>query len=118
MSFLEKAKALRPSDESDESVISARSPGVRHEPTDADHELADRLGLEGARREFLQAVELVAELEGREPWTDEEALERLTSWWGKPVVELSPVDWILSAAHADEVLGVPRPRAGEGGPDG
>ena len=111
MSFLEMAKALRSSAISAESAVSARSPANCYQPLTVDHDLAERLGREGSRREFLQAVELVAELSDRPRWSTDEALEALADWWRMPPEKLQPVQWVLSAARADEVMGRPSPRA-------
>ena len=78
-------------------------------PLDVDHELAALMGPEGARREYLGAVALVAYFDG-EPWPHDDALEALAAWWGRDLETLSAVDWIVSAAHADDVRGMAKER--------
>lgn len=111
MSFLEMAKALRGSAESAISAEAAENPAARYRPLPVDHELVDRLGPERCRRQLLCAVELVVELADRAPWPEQRALDAVAAWWRRPADELSPVEMIVSAAHADELLGCPRPRA-------
>ena len=94
-------------------AVNAESPAVRYRPLPVDYELAERLGLEGSRQQLLDATHLVAWLAGRDPWSEYEAMEALAAWWGRPVRALSAVELIVSAAHADEVMGCPRPRAGD-----
>ena len=72
------------------------------EPLDVDYDLAELLGVAGSRREFLGAVELVVHL-GDEPWPEAEALAALARWWGQDLDTLTAVQWIVGAAHADEV---------------
>lgn len=74
------------------SRLIAGTPGDQR-PLDVDHELAQLLGPEGSRREFLGAVELVAHFAGAKA----EALEDLRQWWGRAVGQLSAVEWIVSA---------------------
>ena len=48
-------------------------------------------------------MDLVAEFSGN-PWPIAAAQEDLRQWWGvEDLRELEPVDWIVSAAHADRV---------------
>ena len=114
MSFLQLAKAMSGSAESAISAVTPIDP-ARRQPLAVDEELALRLGLEGSRREFLQAVDLVAELAGRPRWREQEALRAIAIWWGMPPEKLESAQWVLSAARADEIMGCPRPRAGERG---
>ena len=102
---------MRGSAESAGGALTAVSPADRVRPLRVDFELAGRIGAEGSRREFLAAAELVAELSGREHWTEHQALEAVESWWGRSPEDLEPVEWIVSAARADEVMGTARPRA-------
>lgn len=94
--LVEKLRAHR------EELLAAVAPGGVHEPLDVDYELAMLCGPDGARREFLGAVHLVAHFDGEE-WPVDRALADLASWWGRPVDSLEPVEWIISAAHADRV---------------
>jgi len=79
-----------------------KPPSERHQPQDADIELAELLGVEGSRQQFLGAVDLVAYFSG-EPWAAQAALTDLAAWWRRDVEELTAVEWIISATHADEV---------------
>ncbi len=72
--------------------------------TTADRDLADLLGIEGSRAQFLGAVDLVAHFDQHE-WDHDDALDALALFWGRGVESLSAVEWILSAAHADRVRG-------------
>ena len=83
-------------------AASVGSRGDQRQPLRADHELAELLGLDGARQQFLGAVDLVAYFSG-DRWLPTEALADLSAWWGRDVVGLSHVEWIISAAYADEV---------------
>jgi hypothetical protein len=81
---------------------SVGSLGDLHQPLRADHELAELLGLDGSRQQYLGAVDLVAYFSGN-PWPPGEALAALAEWWGRDVQTLTAVEWITSAAYADEV---------------
>ena len=81
-----------------------KAPGERHQPQAADHDLAELLGLAGSRQQFLDAVDLVAYFSD-EPWPESAALRDLAAWWHRDIGDLTPVDWIISAACADEVRG-------------
>ncbi len=86
-----------------EILAKLAAPGHRYRPLPVDYELASLYGTEGSKREFLGAVELVAEFSGN-PWPIAAALEDLCQWWDvQDLRELEPVDWIVSAAHADKV---------------
>ena len=76
--------------------------GANLRATTADRDLADLLGIEGSRAQFLGAVDLVAYFSG-EPWPGQAALTDLSAWWGRDVESLTSVEWIISATHADEV---------------
>jgi len=80
------------------------APGDLHQPVHADYELADVLGLEGSRQQFIGAVDLVAHFSG-DRWPHDDALEALARWWGRDVETLTAIQWIVSAAYADEVQG-------------
>ena len=85
------------------AMMGTVAPGPYARVIDADRELAELLGPEGARREFLgAAVHLVGNF-SCEPWPEAEALDDLRRWWGRPLETLTPTEWIVSAAHADEV---------------
>ena len=108
--------ANTPNETNEIDEITNRTPGSRepapgdlHQPLRADYELAEVLGLKGSRQQFLGAVDLVAHFAGK-PWPHDDALEALSAWWGRDVETLSAVEWIVSAAHADEV----RPFRAEG----
>ena len=75
---------------------------VRQRPLGVDYEFAELYGLDGSRQEFLGAVALVADFDG-ERWPEDEALENLRQWWGRDLETLTAAEWIVSAAHADEV---------------
>lgn len=79
-----------------------KAPGEHHQPLGADYELAELLGIEGCRAQFLGAVDLVAHFSGK-PWDPREALAALAAWWRRDVDGLTSVQWITSAAYADEV---------------
>ena len=101
--------ANTPNETNEINEITNRTPGSRepapgdlHQPLRADHELAEVLGLEGSRQQFLGAADLVAHFTG-EPWPQDDALDALAAYWRQDIETLSAVAWILSAAHADEV---------------
>jgi hypothetical protein len=70
--------------------------------TSADKELALLNGLDGSKKQFLGAVDLVAHFDKR-PWTHQEALEAVAFAWNCDLAKFTPLMWILSAAYADRI---------------
>lgn len=48
------------------------------------------------------AVSLVAEFSGA-PWSEESVIADLKVWWSRDRSTPTAVEWIVSAAHADQV---------------
>ena len=80
---------------------------VRQCPLPVDYEFAELYGLDRSRQEFFGAVALVADFDG-ERWPEDKALENLRQWWGRDLETLTAAEWIVSAAHADEVRAIAR----------
>ena len=74
---------------------------LRRAPREAyavEREHAARLGPDGCRREFLGATWFVDEA-----WSESDALVALSAWYRRDLATLEPAEWIVGAAHADEV---------------
>jgi len=92
-----------------EAFETVRETGVRPEAlppatayetraTQADHDLAALLGVDGSRQEFLGARTLV------DPsWSVDDALRAASEWWQRDLDDISAIQWVMSAAHADVV---------------
>ena len=92
-----------------EAFETVRETGVRPEAlppatayetraTQADHDLAALLGVDGSRQEFLGARTLV------DPsWRVDDALRAASEWWQRDLDDISAIQWVMSAAHADVV---------------
>ena len=65
-----------------------------------DRDLANKLGLAGSKQQFLDARYLVDKA-----WTRDQALRDVTKFWGCEVNDLSALEWVVSAAHADTIRG-------------
>ena len=65
-----------------------------------DRDLASKLGLRGSRQQFLDARCLVDKA-----WTRDQALIDVVKFWGCEVDDLSALEWVVSAAHADTIRG-------------
>ena len=65
-----------------------------------DRDLANKLGLRGSRQQFLDARCLVDKA-----WTRDQALIDVVKFWGCEVNDLSALEWVVSAAHADTIRG-------------
>jgi hypothetical protein len=65
-----------------------------------DQDLANKLGLDGSKQQFLDARDLVDKA-----WTRDQALRDVAKFWGCEVNDLSALEWVISAAHADTIRG-------------
>ena len=67
----------------------------------SDQDLANRLGLNGAKQQFVDARLFVDE-----GWSVNDALTAAEKWWDCPIDELNALQWIVSAANVDLIRGI------------